>query len=137
MNPIRQAIALEYGAHAVPIVTAKGDGAVADMIVEEARKQGIYVSQDPQLLALLSRLNVDDEILAIGDFRVRADQLAAHLGYYKPGEKVSVLIARRDKLERLEVTLGNDQPTEWQIEVRPDATAEQKQHLEAWLTGRS
>ena len=82
-------------------------------------------------------LNVDDEILAIGDFRVRADQLAAHLGYYKPGEKVSVLIARRDKLERLEVTLGNDQPTEWQIEVRPDATAEQKQHLEAWLTGRS
>ena len=62
MNPIRQAIALEYGAHAVPMVTAKGDGAVADMIVEEARKQGVYVSQDPQLLALLSRLNVDDEI---------------------------------------------------------------------------
>jgi flagellar biosynthesis protein len=62
MNPIRQAIALEYGAHAVPMVTSKGDGAVADMIVEEALKQGIYVSQDPQLLALLSRLNVDDEI---------------------------------------------------------------------------
>jgi type III secretion system FlhB-like substrate exporter len=47
MNPVRQAIALEYGAHAVPMVTAKGDGAVADMIVEEARKQGVYVSQDP------------------------------------------------------------------------------------------
>jgi flagellar biosynthesis protein len=62
MSPVRQAIALEYGAHAVPMVTAKGDGAVADMIVEEARKQGVYVSQDPQLLALLSRLNVDDEI---------------------------------------------------------------------------
>lgn len=62
MNPVRQAISLEYGAHAVPMVTAKGDGAVADMIVEEARKQGVYVSQDPQLLALLSRLNVDDEI---------------------------------------------------------------------------
>lgn len=62
MNPRRQAIALEYGAHAVPMVTAKGDGAVADMILEEARKQGVYVSEDPQLLALLSRLNVDDEI---------------------------------------------------------------------------
>ncbi len=43
MNPVRQAIALEYGAHAVPMVTAKGDGAVADMIVEEARKQGVSV----------------------------------------------------------------------------------------------
>ena len=62
MNPRRQAIAIEYGAHAVPMVTAKGDGAVADMILEEARKQGVYVSEDPQLLALLSRLNVDDEI---------------------------------------------------------------------------
>ncbi len=78
-------------------------------------------------------LNVDDEILAIGDFRVRADQLAANLAYYKSGDKLSLLIARRDKLERLEVTLGADQPTEWQIEVRPDATTEQKQHLEAWL----
>jgi flagellar biosynthesis protein len=62
MNPRRQAIAIEYGAHAVPMVTAKGGGAVADMILEEARKQGVYVSEDPQLLALLSRLNVDDEI---------------------------------------------------------------------------
>jgi flagellar biosynthesis protein len=62
MNPRLQAIAIEYGAHTVPMVTAKGDGAVADMIVEEARKHGVYVSEDPQLLALLSRLNVDDEI---------------------------------------------------------------------------
>ena len=78
-------------------------------------------------------LNVDDEILALGDFRIRADQLAANLAYYKPGDKLSVLIARRDKLERLDVTLGADQPTEWQIEVRTDATADQKQRLEAWL----
>jgi len=57
-----QAIALEYGPNTAPIVVAKGDDNVAAMIVEEARKQGVYVSQDPQLLALLSRLNVDDEI---------------------------------------------------------------------------
>jgi predicted metalloprotease with PDZ domain len=78
-------------------------------------------------------LNVDDEILAIGDFRVRADGLATRLGYYKPNDVVSVLIARRDKLERIEVTLGDDQPASWQLEVRPDATAEQKQRLDAWL----
>jgi flagellar biosynthesis protein len=57
-----QAIALEYGPNTAPVVVAKGDDAVAAMIIEEARRQGIYVSEDPQLLALLSRLNVDDEI---------------------------------------------------------------------------
>ena len=33
-------------------------------------------------------LNVDDEILAIDDVRVRADGLAARLEQYKPGDKV-------------------------------------------------
>jgi flagellar biosynthesis protein len=31
-------------------------------MLEEARKEGVFVSEDPQLLALLSRLDVDEEI---------------------------------------------------------------------------
>ena len=34
-------------------------------------------------------LNVDDEIIAIDEFRVRADQLNARLDQYKPGDKVT------------------------------------------------
>lgn len=62
MTARRQAIALEYGANHVPLVTAKGDDALAVRMIDEALRQGVYVTQDPQLLALLSRLNVDDEI---------------------------------------------------------------------------
>ncbi len=62
MNQRLQAIALEYGPNTAPVVIAKGDDALAAMIIEEARLQGVYVSEDPQLLTLLSRLNVDDEI---------------------------------------------------------------------------
>ena len=51
-------------------------------------------------------LNVDDEILAIDDVRVRADGLAARLDQYKPGDKMSVLVARRDRLMKIDVTLG-------------------------------
>ena len=58
----RQAIALAYGRHPVPIVTAKGDGDLARRMIEEAGKNGVFISEDPQLLALLSRLNVDEEI---------------------------------------------------------------------------
>lgn len=46
----------------VPVVTAKGEEDLAWRMIEEARKQGVFISEDPQLLALLSRLNVDEEI---------------------------------------------------------------------------
>jgi flagellar biosynthesis protein len=62
MNRQRQAIALEYGLNQVPMVTAKGEDELALRMLEEARQQGVYVTEDPQLLALLSRLNVDQEI---------------------------------------------------------------------------
>ena len=56
--------------------------------------------------ALAAGLNVDDEILAIDDYRVRADRLDNRLEQYKPGDKVTLLVARREQLLRLELTLG-------------------------------
>lgn len=61
-NYKRQAIALAYGKHPVPIITAKGDDDLARRMIEEAEKHNVFISEDPQLLALLSRLNVDEEI---------------------------------------------------------------------------
>jgi predicted metalloprotease with PDZ domain len=79
-----------------------------------------------------SGLNVDDEIIAIGDVRVRPDQISQRLENYRPGDKVSILIARREVLMRLDLTLGNE-PKRWQLEVRPDATDAQKRNLANWL----
>ena len=59
---MRQAVALAYGNNPVPVVTAKGDGELARRMLAEAQKEGIFISEDPQLLALLSRLEVDQEI---------------------------------------------------------------------------
>ena len=57
-----QAVALEYGRNKAPVLTAKGDDELARRIVAEAKKQGVYVAEDPQLLALLSRIDLDKEI---------------------------------------------------------------------------
>ena len=57
-----QAVALEYGRNKVPTLTAKGDDVLASRIVAEAKKQGVYVAEDPRLLAMLSRLDVGQEI---------------------------------------------------------------------------
>ena len=62
MTARRQAIALEYGANDAPVVTAKAEDELAERLIEEARRQGVYVTQDPQLVALLSRLDVDQQI---------------------------------------------------------------------------
>jgi predicted metalloprotease with PDZ domain len=78
-------------------------------------------------------INVEDEILAVDEYRVRADQLEARLENYRPGDKVSVLVARREKLRRIEVALGEKPLKKWHLEVPPEATAEQKRNLEAWL----
>ena len=78
-------------------------------------------------------LNVDDEILAFDDVRVRADGLNGRLEQYRPGQKVAVLVARRDRLTRLEVVLGTDPGRPWRLEVDPGATEAQKQRLAAWI----
>ena len=57
-----EAIALEYGQRKTPRVVAKGQAELAHRIIQEAKRQGIYVAEDPQLLALLSKLEVGDEI---------------------------------------------------------------------------
>ena len=59
---MRQAVSLAYGKNPIPVVTAKGDDDLAMRMIDEARKQGVFISEDPQLLALLSRLDVDQEI---------------------------------------------------------------------------
>ena len=56
------AVALEYGENEVPIVSAKGEEDLAEMILEEARRQDVYIAEDPRLLAALSQLDIENEI---------------------------------------------------------------------------
>jgi predicted metalloprotease with PDZ domain len=62
-------------------------------------------------------LNVDDEILAIDGYRVRADRLDARLEQYRPGDKVTILVARREQLMKLELTLAAEPPKSWRLEA--------------------
>jgi predicted metalloprotease with PDZ domain len=78
-------------------------------------------------------LMTDDEILAINDRRVTVDQLARRLDEYKPGERVTLLIARRGQLLRHELVLSSQPPTQWDLEVDPAATDAHRARLAAWL----
>ena len=58
----RKAVALEYGSQAAPRVVAKESGAKAEAIIAEAKRQGVYIAEDPQLVELLGQLELDSEV---------------------------------------------------------------------------
>jgi len=80
-------------------------------------------------------VNVGDEILALGDYRVPPDGWKERLESYRPGQKETLLVARRERLTRLPVVFGEKPLLRWKLEVDPEATLEQRSHLEAWLRG--
>ena len=80
-------------------------------------------------------LNVGDELIGVGDHRVHPDKWEDRLGRHRPGERVSLLLSRRDRLRRVEVTLGKAPAEEWSLEADPKATQDQKDARKSWLTG--
>ncbi|MDX9786428.1 MAG: EscU/YscU/HrcU family type III secretion system export apparatus switch protein [Desulfobacterales bacterium] len=60
----KKAVALQYrhGQDSAPKVTAKGSGYVAERIIDAARAHGIPVKADPDLVAVLSKLDIEAHI---------------------------------------------------------------------------
>lgn len=63
LNRSEAAVALAYraGDHA-PQVVAKGRGLVAENIIREARRHGVFVHESPELVSLLMQVDLDQHI---------------------------------------------------------------------------
>ena len=83
--------------------------------------------------AYAAGLNVDDEIIAVDDYRVRPGKWSDHLKQYQPGDTVELLVARRDLLRRLPLIFGELPAKKWTLEIDPDASDEQTSRRRAWL----
>jgi flagellar biosynthesis protein len=61
---IKRAVALKYDQTKdnAPRVSAKGSGLLAEKIIELARKEGIPISEDPDLVGALIQLDFQEEI---------------------------------------------------------------------------
>ena len=57
-----QAIALHYDKKSPPRVTAKGEGPIAEQIINTARKHGIPLQKNEELTGLLAEVNLNGEI---------------------------------------------------------------------------
>jgi predicted metalloprotease with PDZ domain len=80
-----------------------------------------------------SGINVDDEIVALDEYRVNASQWESRVDLYQPGDTVSILVARRDALARFDLKVGPPMTDQWSLRPLGNATAPQGQHLRAWF----
>lgn len=62
-NTDKKAVALRYQAfEPAPKVIAKGDGLIAEEIIRRAREHGIFVHDSPELVSLLSQIELNDYV---------------------------------------------------------------------------
>ena len=61
---LKKAVSLKYEPpkHEAPTVTAKGHGVIAEKIIAIAKKHHIPIKDDPNLVEILSRLDLDEQI---------------------------------------------------------------------------
>ena len=61
---LKSAVALKYQSETdlVPKVTAKGEGLVAERIIELARENQVVIKEDPDLVEILSQVDINKEI---------------------------------------------------------------------------
>ncbi|WP_042199146.1 EscU/YscU/HrcU family type III secretion system export apparatus switch protein [Paenibacillus camerounensis] len=65
MSPrMKKAVALKYnpGQSDAPVVVAKGQGVIADTILQKAKESGVAVQEDAALVEVLSKLDLDQQI---------------------------------------------------------------------------
>lgn len=60
----QQAVALKYnlGEQTAPTIAAKGQGIIAEQIIALAEENGVHIHESPELVEILVRLHVGDEI---------------------------------------------------------------------------
>ena len=63
-KPTARAIAIVYNENesAAPKVVASGKGAIAEKIIATAKEAGIHIQEDANLVELLSKIPIGDEI---------------------------------------------------------------------------
>ena len=86
LSKLKRAVAMKYDplTSNAPVIIAKGQGELAERIIEKAQQSGVAIQEDSSLVEVLSKLNVDQEIppelfavvAEILSFVYRADQRA-------------------------------------------------------------
>jgi predicted metalloprotease with PDZ domain len=82
--------------------------------------------------AYMFGLNSNDEILALNNYRVTSKNFNERLALFKPKSSIELLINRKGKLYKINVTLGFTKPSKYTITFVKNPTEEQKLFYKNW-----
>lgn len=80
-----------------------------------------------------SGLNLDDEVIAVGDRRVNAASFAEELRGLKPGETVKLLVSRRGQLRGFDVQVEAGVVEKWRLTRVRRPNRQQRNQWSHWL----
>ncbi len=104
----------------VTVTNTSPSRAYSGLVLESTR---IIKNVEPGSPAALAGLMLGDEVIAVGDLRVRTSEEAlARLGERKPGDELEVAVFRAGRLERRELTVTADPHRIWRFDRTADAT---------------
>ncbi|MDJ0660573.1 MAG: M61 family metallopeptidase [Crocosphaera sp.] len=83
--------------------------------------------------AFIEGIDPEDELLAINGIRVTAEDLSQRLKDHQPNEIISVSVFHQDELRTLSVTLGQPQPSSYEIVQIENPSPLQQENLRGWL----
>ncbi|MCX7973644.1 MAG: PDZ domain-containing protein [Candidatus Aminicenantes bacterium] len=78
-------------------------------------------------------LSARDEIIALDGVRVRPQNFDYLLSKYKPGDKIKLLVSRRNRIQEIEVTLVSKKERPFRIKKATQPGELEKQILQTWL----
>jgi len=78
-------------------------------------------------------INVGDELISIGDYRIFSNNLNSLIDLYKVGDKVTLLINRRGIIKRIEVDIRKDERVNYTYERLEYRTKQQDRVYKTWL----
>ena len=103
------------------------------LTVKTENNQEMIKFVDATSLAALAGVDAGDELLAIDNLRVTADQLSDRLKDYQAGDTIKLSIFHQDQLRTLPVKLVAPQPSRYQIVQVENPTQVQQQNFAGWL----
>jgi predicted metalloprotease with PDZ domain len=78
-------------------------------------------------------VNVDDELIALDDYRIPPDELDTRLEQFKTGDEATLIVARRGLLRPIKVKFAGEPENEWKLHTLEKPSPDQTQHFNRWL----
>lgn len=103
------------------------------LVVKSEHNQEVIKFVDATSPAALAGIDAGDELLAINNLRVTADQLSDRLKDYQVGDTLKLTLFHQDELRVLPVTLVAPQPNRYHIVPVENPNQIQKDNLTGWL----